>query len=207
MAERVGVSGLVLAVEGHPKLARGLVKRARKRRLSQVEVIGKALHDRIGRVPFHCAKEHPAYSGIEARRYDFPEMVHVDEVEAITIDALISAHPRRRLRICKLDLEGGELRALQGGIATLRSSRPLIVFENDRENSARDYRYSKEEWFDFFAAAKYEVFTLWGSAFRSDDWSRRNIPWYFIAAAADSADSTFVEQELPVLLQRYAPRR
>lgn len=206
MAERVGASGAVLAVEAHQKLARGLVRRARKRRLSSVQVIGKALHDRIGRVPFHCVKDRPAYSGIQTRRYDFVEKVRVQEVEATTIDALVSTQPRRRLRFCKLDLEGGELRALQGGIATLRSSRPLVVFENDQENSARDYRYSKEEWFDFFDAAKYKVFTLWGGPYRRDDWGRRDIPWYFIAAAADSTDVSFVAQELPVLLERYLRR-
>lgn len=204
MAERVGASGTVLAIEAHSKLARGLVKRARKRRLAQVEVIGKALHHSVGRVLFHQVKEHPAYSGIEARRYDFKDTVGVTEVEATTIDALMSA--RGALRFVKLDLEGGELRALQGGIATLISSRPMIVFENDQENSARDYKYTKEEWFAFFESTGYEVFTLWGNPYAPADWGRRDIPWYFVAAAMHSSDIEFIRVELPQLLSEYLLR-
>lgn len=203
IAEAVGASGLVLAVEAHPRLATDLVKRARKRRLLQVRVIGKALYDKAGRVPFRCVEAHSAYSGIEARRYDFADTVRVIEVEATTIDALLATLPDCRWRFCKLDLEGGELRALQGGIDALRKFRPLIVFENDQENSARDYRYSREEWFDFFASVGYELFTLWGRPYRVADWGRRDIPWYFIAAPSGSRETVFVDDELPRLLGRY----
>jgi FkbM family methyltransferase len=203
MAERVGQAGLVLAVEAHPVLARGLVKRARKRRFSQVEVVPRALSDRIGRVRFHCVENHSAYSGIAARRYDFKDRVRVIEVEATTVDALMAAQTGRRFRFCKLDLEGGELRALQGGIAALKQHRPLIVFENGQDESARNYGYSKEEWFDFFASVGYELFTLWGHAYRAADWGRKDVPWYFIAAFGGTPDIAFVRDVLPPLLGRY----
>ncbi|MGH6878546.1 MAG: FkbM family methyltransferase [Rhizomicrobium sp.] len=203
MAERVGSEGLVLAVEAHPKLARGLVRRAKKRRLGQAQVVERALYNRIARVPFHCVARHSAYSGIEARRFDFKDSVRAIEVEATTIDALLSARPERNWRFCKLDLEGGELRALQGGVAALGRFRPLVVFENDQENSARDYGYSKDEWFGFFETTGYEVFTLWGRAYGRKDWGRRDIPWYFIAASANSPESDFIGSWLPALLSRY----
>lgn len=203
MAACVGLGGMVLAVEAYPKLARRLVRRARKHRTPQVQVIDRALYDRVGRVSFHCTKQHPAYSGIEARRYDFEETVQVVEVETATIDTLMTRHAGRRLRFMKLDLEGGELRALQGGRSTLSTSRPLILFENDQENSAQAYGYSKDEWFDFFAAAGYETFTLWGQSYGPRDWGRRDIPWYFIAAAAGSRDTEFVRGALPSMLTRY----
>jgi FkbM family methyltransferase len=203
MAERVGPQGLVLAVEAYSKLARKLVRRARKHRTPQVQVIDKALYDRMGRVSFHCTRQHPAYSGIEARNYDFRESVQVVEVEATTIDFLVAQHADRHLRFVKLDLEGGELRALQGGRNTLNRARPLIVFENDQEKSAEQYGYSKDEWFGFFAAAGYETFTLWGRSYNSDDWGRRDIPWYFIAAPANSRDTEFVRDALPPLLACY----
>lgn len=205
MAECVGPKGLVLAVEAYPKLARQFVQRVRKHRAPQVKVIDKALYDRMGRVSFHCTKQHPAYSGIEARRYDFEERVQVIEVETTTIDMLMMQHAGRRLRLAKLDLEGGELRALQGGRSILHTSRPLIVFENDQENSARAYGYSKDEWFGFFGAAGYDTFTLWGQPYGPRDWGRRDIPWYFIAAARNSPDIVFVEERLPQLLARYLP--
>jgi FkbM family methyltransferase len=205
MAARVGSQGLVLAVEAYPKLARRLVQRTRKRRAPQVQVVDKALFNRMGRVSFHCTKQHPAYSGIEARRYDYQENVQVVEVEATTIDCLMSQYTGRPLRFVKLDLEGGELRALEGGRAALATSRPIIVFENDQDNSAQAYGYSKDEWFDFFAALGYETFTLWGQAYGRDDWGRRDIPWYFIAAPAGSQDSEFICDRLGELLRRYLP--
>jgi FkbM family methyltransferase len=203
MAERVGSTGLVLAVEAYPKLARRLVQRARKRRARQVHVIDRALYDHMGRVSFHCTKQHPAYSGIEARRYDFNESVQIVDVEAVTIDFIMSQQDDRRLRFVKLDLEGGEFRALEGGRSTLKKSRPLIVFENDQENSAKRYGYAKDEWFGFFAGLGYETFTLWGRPFGRADWGRRDIPWYFIAAPEGSPHSEFVREGLPPLLSRY----
>lgn len=207
MAERVGASGRVLAIEAHPRLARDLVRRVRKRRLPQVEVVEKALYDRAGPVRFHCVKEHPAYSGIEKRRYDFPDHVKQTEVEATTIDALVSAGSDRPFRFCKLDLEGGELRALEGGRHALETQRPFVVFENDQDNSARDYGYSRDEWFGFFAAIGFQLFTLWGRPFRCEDWCRRDIPWYFLAVSANSPHIAFVQQDLPHLLAHYLARR
>jgi FkbM family methyltransferase len=203
MAECVGGTGLVLAVEAHPRLARGLVKRARKHGIASVEVVSAALSDQVGRVPFHCVKQHSAYSGIRERRYDFNDDVQVVEVEATTIDALFADHPLRQHRFVKLDLEGGEFRALQGGAAALRLHRPLIVFENDQDRSAANYGYSKDDWFGFFDAIGYDVFTLWGQPYGRSHWGRRDIPWYFIAAAADSADSEFIQSSLPRVLEQY----
>jgi FkbM family methyltransferase len=204
MAECVAPGGLVLAVEAYPKLARRFVQRIRKHRAKEVQLIDKALYDRIGRVSFHCTRQHPAYSGIKARRYDFEETVDVIEVETTTIDILMAGQGGRPLRFVKLDLEGGELRALEGGSSTLGNSRPLIVFENDQENSAARYGYTKEEWFGFFAGLGYESFTLWGQPYTPADWGRHDIPWYFIAAAAGSRDCEFVRDRLPVLLESYA---
>ncbi|HEY2446467.1 MAG TPA: FkbM family methyltransferase [Rhizomicrobium sp.] len=206
MAQAVGESGLVLAIEPLPDLARKLERKARKQRIGQIQVIAKALHDRIARIPFHWVKAHAAYSGIERRRYDFEEKVRVVEVETTTIDALLLSRGLRRggrWRFCKLDLEGGELRALQGGISGLGAHRPMIVFENDQELSASYYHYSKEDWFSFFESLGYDVFTLWGHPYMRGDWGRRDIPWYFIAAAVGSPDVAFVANELPGLLAKY----
>lgn len=203
MAECVGTNGLILAVEAHPKLARDLVKRTKKRRFAQVEVVGRALSDRVGPSTFHCVTQHPAYSGIRARRYDFDDTVRMIEVEATTIDALLADRLSRPLRFVKLDLEGGEFRALEGGAAALRQQRPLIVFEDDQERSAANYGYAKEDWFQFFEAIGYDVFTLWGEQYARADWGRRDIPWYFIAAAAATGDVAFVRRGLPDLLQAY----
>jgi len=206
MAEKVGDQGLVLAVEPLPDLARKLAKKAKQRKLGQIQIVGKALYDRVARITFHWVKAHSAYSGIERRRYDFEDKIRVVEVDATTIDAILLPGGYGReapFRFCKLDLEGGEIRALEGGRAALVASRPLIIFENDQELSARYYHYTKEEWFGFFKSVGYDVFTLWGRPYRPEDWGRRDIPWYFIAAARGSEDEAFVSRKLPRLLQHF----
>jgi FkbM family methyltransferase len=203
MAECVGHSGRVIAVEAHPRLGRELVRRVRKRRLPQVEVVRMALYDRPGRVRFQCVKEHPAYSGIEKRRYDFPDRVKETEVEATTIDSLVAAGAQP-FRFCKLDLEGGEFRALAGGKRALESHAPFVVFENDQDNSARDYGYSRDDWFELFAATGFEVFTLWGHQFRCEDWGRTDIPWYFLAVRRETRDAKFITDDLPGILAAFA---
>lgn len=203
MARCVGTTGLVLAIEAHPVLARDLVRRARKRGLAQVEIVQAALSNQVGRVSFHCPRQHAAYSGIRARRYDFNDDVHLIEVEAATIDSLLVDRPSLRPKFVKLDLEGGEFRALEGGAATLKSHRPLVVFENDQERSAENYGYSSEEFFEFFDGIGYELFTLWGQPYRRADWGRRDIPWYFFAASAGSGDADFVQHGLRGILELY----
>ncbi|HLY05567.1 MAG TPA: FkbM family methyltransferase [Rhizomicrobium sp.] len=203
MAERVGATGLVLAIEAHPTLARDLAKRAKKRRLAQVEIVRAALSDRVGCVSFHCVRRHPAYSGIRTRRYDFDDDVQAIEVDATTVDSLLAEHPSRRLHLMKLDLEGGEFRALEGGEATLKTHRPLVVFENDQDRSAENYGYSKEEWFEFFARVDYRLFTLWGQPYGREDWGRRDIPWNFVAVSVGSPEADFVRRDLPGILDLY----
>src|SRR5438132_11672625 len=75
MAEAVGTSGLVLAVEAIPALAKSLENEVRRRKLPQVRVVGKALYDRLTNVEYHFVENNPGYSGIEARRYDFEARV------------------------------------------------------------------------------------------------------------------------------------
>lgn len=210
MAEAVGRDGMVLAAEAIRKLARNLAAEAARRNSPQIKVVDRALYDRLATVDYHFVENNPGYSGIEARRYDFEAKIKRIRLQTTTIDALLREHNlrfrligRRTWRFCKLDLEGGELRALQGAQTSMRLYGPLIVFENGQDLSARYYGYSREEWFSFFASLRYAVFTLWGHDFTPADWGRQDIPWYFIAAPQGSAHAQFVSAQLPDLLRKY----
>jgi hypothetical protein len=54
--------------------------------------------------------------------------------------------------------------------------------------------------------AGYELFTLWGRPYGIADWGRKDVSWYFIAAATNSDESVFVRDGLSSLLQVYAAR-
>src|SRR5438045_7408678 len=210
MAEAVGDKGLVLAVEAIPALARRLAAEAARRNFPQIRVIEKAIYHRATTVDYHLVENNPGYSGIEARRYDFDPQVKRIPLRTVTIDSLLSKYnlrfrvmARRPWRFCKLDLEGGELRALQGAQTSLKLYRPLVVFENGQDSSAHYYGYSRDEWFGFFASIGYAVFTLWGHGFTPADWGRQDIPWYFIAAPKESSQVKFVAEQLPHLVRKY----
>ena len=210
MAACVGESGVVLAVEAIPRIAKALEREVGKRNIPQVRVVPKALYDRETSITYNVVENNPGYSGIKRRDYDFDANISEISVETTTIDALIAAFGagyfrarRRRWRFCKLDLEGGELRALQGAHDALKKHRPLVVFENGQDASARYYGYSAEEWFEFFDSVGYHVFTLWGHPFTRADWGRTDIPWYFIAAPANSGETSLLLNQLPSLIQPY----
>jgi FkbM family methyltransferase len=210
MASAVGAGGMVLAIEAIPQIAEILSEKARNQNFPQIQVIAKPLYNKQKQVKYNFVKNNPGHSGIEPRSYNFSATIEHIPMQTTTIDAIFGRiefwgpfGPRRRWRFCKLDLEGGELRALQGGRSALRKHRPLIVFENGQDSSAGYYGYSMNEWFDFFAATQYDVFTLWGQPFTPADWGRSDIPWYFIAAPAGSGDVTFVTERLPPLLLKY----
>jgi hypothetical protein len=132
------------------------------------------------------------------------------EARTITLDELLRdrsflRHFRkpRHWRFCKLDLEGGELRALQGGKSALRRYNPVVVFENGRESSARNYGYSTEEWFKLFEEIDYRIFDLFGKQFERADWDTPDLPWYFIAVAPRSEEAQIIFERLPGILERY----
>lgn len=210
MAQAVGKGGMVLAAEAIPSLSKSLAGKAQQRGFPQVRVIGKALYDRETTVEYHLVENNPGYSGIEERHYDFDAKVQRISLPTVTIDCIIRENNlwlnfinRRHWRFCKLDLEGGELRALQGARRSLAWHRPLIVFENGQDLSARYYHYSKDEWFDFFDSMGYAVFTLWGRPYAREDWGRNDIPWYFIASPLDSEHGRYLAAKLPALLRNY----
>ncbi len=54
---------------------------------------------------------------------------HAFEVRLIPLDDYIQEHPLPRLDLMKIDVEGAEVRVLQGARRTIARFRPVIVFE------------------------------------------------------------------------------
>lgn len=126
--------GKVLAVEANAATFKTL--QSNTRRFDNVVLSYAALQDGPERptVTFNCSTSHPGRSGI-GRLWDriAPGEVQYEAsatVPATTIDKLVCDNVPSRLDLIKLDLEGGEYHALQGGEATLRRLRPLVVSEH-----------------------------------------------------------------------------
>lgn len=202
LAEIVGPSGRVLAFEPIPWRAETLAHAARERALPQLRVSAEALAERGGAAPFHWVRNADGYSGLRPRPYPVVPDVQVLSVPTVALDALIGGGGGPPWRFAKLDLEGGEFRALQGAARALGAHRPVVVFESARAGSALAYGYEPDEFFGFFDGLGYRLLDLFGRPFAREAWDAPGYPHYFIALHAAGGDHGRVERELPGILHR-----
>lgn len=123
MARVVGNGGRVHAVEANPD-AIGALERAVEGR-ANVTITHAALGPVDGEtVDFTVSRDEPGRSALRIQ----PALTNVTHVEVplTTIDRLAADHP---IAFVKLDLEGGELGALQGAERTLRRDAPVLCLE------------------------------------------------------------------------------
>ena len=120
---RLAPRGRHHAFEPIPELARRL-----GRRYPGVAVHEAALSSTPGRSKFQHVTNASGYSGLKRRLYDRPDPVIEEiEVDVTTLDAAVG--PDAEVAFVKIDVEGGEVDVLRGGLATLRRCRPWILFE------------------------------------------------------------------------------
>ena len=201
LAELVGPPGQVLAFEPIGLRAETLARAARDRGLPQLQVFAQALAERDGTASFHWIRNDDGYSGLQPRaHYPFAPEVQLLTVRTVALDGLLDG--RRPWRFCKLDLEGGEFRALQGATRALGRHRPVLVFENDRAGSAHAYGYGPEEFFGFFDALGYRLRDLFGRPFVRAAWDSPGYPHYYIGLHAAVGEHERVERDLPGILRR-----
>jgi len=98
-------------------------------RFPQVIVRQAAVSDKSGESDFLFVENDPAYSGLRRRLYSRPDpKITPIRVRIVTLDEIIP--PNESIAFIKLDIEGGEFHAIQGGIEMIRRSKPIIVFES-----------------------------------------------------------------------------
>ncbi len=146
----VGAHGRVHAFEPNPALVPAL-----KRIDANVTVHEIAVSDHAGTARLHIPDGLDSWASLDDRRDMLPEKkftVHDVPVRALdSILELIQAHPR----FVKMDVEGHELAALRGMESILRTSRPVIVFENPSDEICRFFETVEYRIFDFFGDSEY----------------------------------------------------
>lgn len=147
--------------------------------LNRCSVHFQALGNETGTVEFLIDDAHPAVSHV---RFEKSSELRAVEVPLVRLDDVIREH---NVGFIKLDLEGADFRALQGGDRILQTSRPFVVFENSREWAAKCYGYSKDEFFAFFDRLGYRMFDLHGVELTPDSWLEDDIAFEFIAASGN----------------------
>ncbi len=200
MVDAVGPKGKVIAFEPIEKLHKSLKKAIKKRGIRNVKLHQLALSYEKGNVEFSFFENRPAFSGLKRRNTPFDDeeggLTKV-QVQQVMLDSKLPLF--RRVSAIKMDIEGGELHALMGARRCLLKSRPLVVFENGRQNSADVYGYSAADFFTFFNEMGMKVFWLSGEPFDPSDWNIDRACWEFVALPKEKAEFA---QKLPDLCRR-----
>jgi FkbM family methyltransferase len=124
--------GSIYAFEPSPSAFESLGQNLAANGVSNVLPIGRALSDRVGTIAFH---EVPFFTAgsftAEEGAYLASEAVGSTllEVPCTTLDAFVESSGVERVDVVKIDVEGAELRVLDGAKRTLADHRPTVLME------------------------------------------------------------------------------
>jgi FkbM family methyltransferase len=145
-ADWTGPTGRVLAIEPEAGNVERLRAMIRSRRLDAiVEPFHAAAAERPGPLaltidPYHPAGHFLSDTGVPTA--------------GVTVDDLVRRHSQRRVSLLKIDVQGAELRVLQGATWTLETSRPVLLVELE-EKALRLQGASVETVVQFLASYGY----------------------------------------------------
>ncbi|MCS7191951.1 MAG: FkbM family methyltransferase [Armatimonadetes bacterium] len=123
-SQLVGLKGLVVAVEPHPDNVRLLELNLRLNRVENVKVLPTAVSDEIGVTEMFVSRGSNWHSLHPTERTNLGTI----SVPMTTIDEIV-LQIGRPIDLIRMDIEGWEIKALQGAKETLKRDRPSIVME------------------------------------------------------------------------------
>jgi FkbM family methyltransferase len=130
---RVGAKGKVVGFEAHPEVVWEARQQLRLNHCDNATVVAAAVSDRMGTMDFSDASN--SFSRHLLTDEEKQQKLPAIRVPTITLDA--AAERYGAPDVIKIDIEGAELLALQGGSRLLRQHRPTLLLEiHDAELSA-----------------------------------------------------------------------
>ncbi len=151
----VGKGGLVIAFEPNPDAYRVLAHNIAVNGRWNIKAFNLALADTDGRVWLYKGPGDGAASALARTRGGEGR----EQVEVRRLDSILEELDLRQVDVMKIDVQGAEARLLRGAMETLRSWRPIIVFEVDPV-AARDMGVPEREAWDVLAGLGYRFFRL-----------------------------------------------
>jgi FkbM family methyltransferase len=174
---RVAPQGQHIAFEPLPEFAARLATE-----FPGVDVRPVALSDHRGEATFTHVRTRPGYSGFKRRPYPGEEETETITVRVDTLDEALPAGYRPSL--IKIDVEGAEQEVLEGGMRTIATHKPTLVFEHGAAAAA--YGTSSATIFDLVCdEARLRIFDLDGNGPYSreafSETCQRGDYWNFVA--------------------------
>lgn len=134
-ARLVGESGAVFAFEADRTNAARIEQQVLRNRFAQINVLPVAVWSESGSVRFERNSEFSArYSGSVIGTCAGAGAGESIETMAVTLDAFSESH--RVPTLVKIDVEGGEIEVLRGAARLLAATRPVVVCEVHRQETA-----------------------------------------------------------------------
>lgn len=129
-AQRVGATGLVLAIEPFSQCVGYLNETCRINQLDWVKVCAGAASDRNGTAKLSLSSASELNELIAEDDTQSRDASSFEEVACFTLDSLIEKYGVSRVDFLKIDAEGHELQVLKGCDRLLNEFAPIILYEN-----------------------------------------------------------------------------
>jgi FkbM family methyltransferase len=129
-AQRVGATGLVLAIEPFSQCVAYLNETCRVNQFDWVKVCAGAASDRNGNAKLSLSSASELNELISEEEGQTRDASSFEEVECFTLDSLIEKYGVSRVDFLKIDAEGHELQVLKGCDRILTEFAPIILYEN-----------------------------------------------------------------------------
>ena len=138
-SEMVGPAGRVYSFE--PVFPEALARTVAESGARNVRTVPLAVGDERGRVPFSLHT-----FGIDSGMATHDDRSRVRMVEMTTLDEFVETEGLDRVDVIKLDIEGAEELALDGGRATLRRFRPRLTIASYHTDSEGRRQHPRLVW-------------------------------------------------------------
>ena len=132
-SRQVGDSGLVIAIEPHPKNVENLRKGMKLNDLTNIVVVEKACSSYSGK---EFLMEHKT-----SANYELVQEQNETKVEVDTLDNILESLRVRRVNMMKIDVEGCEYEVLQGAYKTITKFKPLLMVEVILNNKEKVFQH------------------------------------------------------------------
>jgi FkbM family methyltransferase len=155
----VSSTGRVFSFEPSPRERKALSLHVRLNRCRNVRVQVLALGSRNGRAEFHLV-EH-AETGLNSLMPPacaFPTSVVL--VDVTTLDGWLQGQNIRHVSFIKMDVEGGELAALQGATGILERQPRPVIFVEIQDIRTQPWGYPAKRILEFLSARGYKWFDI-----------------------------------------------
>lgn len=151
------IYGTVLAFEPLPSIREVFIENISLNGFKNIQVFDFGLSDKPGTLMIHEIED--THEGLATLYLGERKSKQSFAVQLQSFDKILETTHLTRLDFIKLDIEGGELKALQGSIGAISKFKPVIMVEIN-EQTYRAAGYSKGEVSAFFEKLGYKAYEI-----------------------------------------------